>query len=88
MKVSVYIATSLDGFIARKNGDINWLMAADNSAGSEDYGYKGFVNSVDCMIMGRNTMEIIMNFPDWPYEGKRVIVLSNTLTEIPAKLIN
>jgi len=39
MKVSVYRATSLDGLIARKNGDIDWLMAADNSEGSEDYGY-------------------------------------------------
>jgi dihydrofolate reductase len=86
MKVSVYIATSLDGFIARKNGDIDWLMAADNTESAEDYGYKEFLDTVDCMVMGRNCMEMVMDFPDWPYEDKRVVVLSNTLKEVPSKL--
>ena len=86
MKVSAFIATSLDGYIARPNGDINWLMAADNSDGTEDYGYKEFSDTVDCMIIGRNSMEIVMRFPEWPYEGKRVIVLSNTLKETPSQL--
>ena len=86
MKVSVYIATSLDGYIARPNGDIDWLMEADNSDGKEDYGYKEFLDSVDCMVMGRNSMEMVMSFPEWPYEGKRVIVLSNTLKEMPSQL--
>jgi dihydrofolate reductase len=87
MKVSVYIATSLDGFIARKNGDIDWLMAADDLKGPEDYGYKEFWDSVDCMVMGRNTMEKVLSFPEWSYEGKRVIVLSSKLTEIPKQLL-
>ena len=79
MKVSVYRATSLlDGLIARKNGDIDWLMAANNSEGSEDYGYKEFSGAVDCMVMGRNCMEMVMDFP----EGKRVVVLSNTLKDV------
>jgi len=63
MKVSVYIATSLDGFIARKNGDIDWLMAADNSESSEDYGYKEFSSTVDCMVMGRNSKSSVI----WKY---------------------
>ena len=86
MRVSVYIATSLDGFIARKNGDIDWLMAADNSDGAEDYGYKEFSGSVDCLVMGRKSLEKVMTFPDWPYEGKRVVVLSNTMKEVPPKV--
>ncbi len=88
MKVSVYIATSLDGYIARPNGDINWLMEADDSGGREDYGYKEFSDTVDCMVMGRNSMEVIMGFPEWPYKGKRVVVLSNTLKEAPSQLKN
>jgi len=86
MKVSAFIATSLDGYIARPNGDINWLMEADKSDGKEDYGYKEFSDTVDCMIMGRNSMEKVMSFPEWPYEGKRVVVLSNTLNEAPPQL--
>ena len=86
MKVSVYIATSLDGYVARSNGDINWLMEADNSDGKEDYGYKEFSDTVNCMVMGRHCMEMVMSFPEWPYEGKLVVVLSNTLKEIPSQL--
>ena len=86
MKISVYIATSLDGYIARPNGDITWLMEADNSDGNEDYGYKEFSDSVDCMVMGRNSMEMVMSFPEWPYEGKRVVVLSNSLKDTPSQL--
>jgi len=86
VKISVYIGTSLDGFIARPDGDIDWLMAADTSGGSDDYGYKEFSDSVDCMIMGRNTFEKVLNFPEWPYEGKRLVVLSRTLKTIPAEL--
>lgn len=86
MKVSVYIATSLDGYIARPNGDINWLMEADDSDGKEDYGYKEFSDTIDCMIMGRNSMQVVMGFAEWPYKGKRVVVLSNTLKEAPPQL--
>ena len=88
MKVSAYIATSLDGYIARPNGDINWLMEADDSGGKEDYGYKEFSDTVDCMVMGRNSMEMVMGFPEWPYEGKRVVVMSNTLKEVASQLQN
>lgn len=90
MKVSVYIGISLDGYIARADGDIDWLMAADTSDTSgdskDDFGYKEFSDSVDCMIMGRNTFEKVLNFPEWPYAGKRLIVLSRTLKAVPARL--
>ena len=66
MKVSVFIATSLDGFIARKNGNIDWLMAADSSDKAEDYGYQEFYDSIDCLVMGRNSLEKIIGFPDMP----------------------
>jgi len=52
MKVSVYIAASLDGFIARRNGDLDWLCAGD---GGEDYGYAEFISGIDHIVMGRNT---------------------------------
>ncbi|MDH5379118.1 MAG: dihydrofolate reductase family protein [Gammaproteobacteria bacterium] len=86
VKISVFIATSLDGFIARKNGEIDWLMDADNSGGEEDYGYKEFFGSVDCLVMGRNTMEKVLSFGEWPYEEKRVVILSRALTELPQQI--
>jgi len=88
MKISVYIGISLDGYIAREDGDVDWLMAADTSDGSDDYGYKAFSDSVDCMIMGRKTFEKVLSFPEWPYAGKRLIVLSHTLKAIPTELEN
>jgi len=88
MKVSVFIATSLDGFIARTNGSINWLIAADEQDSSEGYGYQEFYDPIDCLIMGRNSMEKVIDFPEWPYENKRVIVLSNTLVEVPAQHVD
>jgi dihydrofolate reductase len=79
LKVSAYIATSLDGFIARENGDIDWLPAP----GAEDYGYKEFIDTVDVLIMGRNTFLKVLAFPEWPYGNKRVIVLSHGSVAIP-----
>ena len=55
MKISVYIATSLDGFIARENGDLDWLPGSDGAIKGEDYGFRKFFESVDTLIMGRNT---------------------------------
>ncbi len=86
MKISVYIATSLDGFIARPDGDIEWLFAFNDPNDKEDYGYAEFMASIDCIVMGRKTLEKVLTFPDWPYE-KPVIVLSNTLKVIPEQCI-
>ena len=72
----VYIATSLDGFIARPDGDIEWLHQWPDIG--DDYGYGAFMNSVDGLIIGRGTFEKILSFGRWPYD-KPVVVLSRTL---------
>lgn len=79
-KISVYIATSIDGYIARKDGNLDWLQYGH--IGDEDYGFKKFINSVDVLILGRNTYQVVSTFDEWPYKEKRVIVLSNTLNEV------
>jgi dihydrofolate reductase len=84
-KVSVYIATSLDGFIARKDGNIDWLTNSANQSG-EDYGYQDFIDSIDVVVMGRNTYETALTFEAWPYTPKRVLVLSTRALKIPDRL--
>ena len=93
MKCSVYIATSADGYIATPDGGVDWLHTAGNveaDMGSEDMGFQSFMDSVDCMIMGRKCMEMIssMNLtPDqWPYGDMCIVVLSNTVQEAPENL--
>ena len=72
---SVYIATSLDGFIAREDGSIDWLMEANTAVPpGEDCGYAAFMGTVDVLIMGRGTYEQVATFEPWPYEGRRVVV--------------
>lgn len=87
MKTSVYIATSLDGFIARENGDLDWLTGNhEGESGSEDYGFEEFMDSVDVVIMGRNTYEVVLSFGQWPYGNKRVVVLSSKLAQVSDNL--
>ena len=88
MKASAFIATSLDGYIARRDGDLDWLFSAAPSGGAvaEDYGYAEFMATVDTIIMGRNTYEKVRTFGAWPYHGKQVIVLTTRPLEIPAEL--
>lgn len=83
LKVSVYIATSLDGFIARKNGDLDWLPTP--SQGGEDYGYAKFMSTIDHIVMGRNTFEKVLSFGGWHYD-KKVIVLTNRNLTLPPEL--
>ncbi len=80
----VYIATSIDGFIARKNGNIDLLTDVPNPEGS-DFGFHEFMNTVDAIVMGRITFEQVLAFDEWPYI-KPVFVLSNTLQNVPSKL--
>ena len=81
-KNSVYIATSLDGYIADKNGGIDWLDSIPAPVG-EDMGYTAFTNDIDALVMGRKTFETVLGFDvGWPYE-KPVFVLSNTMNKIP-----
>lgn len=84
-KVSAYIAASLDGFIARKNGDLDWLPSGEE-LGAEDYGYRDFIDSVDILVMGRKTYEKALTFDKWPYRGKEVVVLSTGAPAVPKAL--
>jgi dihydrofolate reductase len=77
IECSVFIATSLDGFIARKNGDLDWLPGSDGAVGDEDYGYNEFFKSIDTLVIGRKTYELAATFKEWPYRGKKVVVLSS-----------
>jgi dihydrofolate reductase len=74
----VFIATSLDGFIARPDGGLDWLQVA-NAAG-EDHGYDAFIASVDGIFMGRETFRVALGFDPWPY-ALPLIVLSTRLEE-------
>lgn len=70
-KISVYIAASLDGFIARLNGDIDWLTRPDSEIVGEDFGYQQFMASVDALVMGRHTYKKVLSFGgDWPFADK------------------
>jgi dihydrofolate reductase len=87
LTVAVFIATSLDGFIARPDGRIDWLEAANATVPpGEDCGYAAFMASVDCLVMGRNTFEQVLQFAEWPYGDRRVIVLSSRPVSLPAPL--
>lgn len=79
----VYIATSLDGYIADKNNQLDWLHDVPNPDGS-DFGFAEFMARIDALVMGRNTLEMVLSFDcDWPYT-KPVFVLSNTMTSVPS----
>src|SRR5579862_947943 len=73
MKVSVFVGTSLDGFIARPNGDFDFLP----EGGGEPHGYSEFMATVDALVIGRKTFEVVLALPEWPYGDKRVVVLSS-----------
>jgi dihydrofolate reductase len=80
----VYIATSLDGFIARSDGSLDWLVNFPNPAGT-DYGYSEFMSQIDVIVMGRKTYQTVLAFETWPYE-QPVVVLSCNQLEIPNAL--
>lgn len=80
----VYIAASLDGYIARKDGSIDWLTEIPNPTNS-DYGFNDFMERIDAIIMGRNTFETVLTFDEWPYD-KPVYVLSSKLKTLPNDL--
>ena len=91
MKCTVFIATSLDGYIATPDGSVEWLdQVGDQSADlgeDADMGFLALMESVDCLIMGRKCMEKVDNFnltdEQWPYGNTRVIALSNSLSDVP-----
>ena len=82
----MYIATTLDGFIARLDNQIDWL---DHESGGEDYGWGKFRSGIDGLIIGRKTYQQVLGFGvEWPYAGLRTVVWSQTLTsvDIPSEL--
>jgi len=78
--VSVFIGTSVDGFIARPNGDVDFLPPG----GGEPHGYDEFIASVDAIVIGRKTFETVLTFAAWPYGDKRVVVLSSRPVDLSA----
>ena len=81
---SVFIATSLDGFIARSDGSIDWLNEANSVVPQgEDCGYKKFMSTVDTLVMGRNTFEQVLTFGEWPYGSTPVVVMSRRGITLP-----
>lgn len=74
-RCSVYIATSLDGYIARADGGIDWLTLVARAG--EDYGYAKFIANIDVLLIGRATFDTAAGFPEWPYAGKRVVVATH-----------
>ncbi len=80
MKTSVFVGVSVDGFIARANGELDFLDAG----GDEPHGYEEFIASVDTIVMGRKTFETVLGFGGWPYGDKPVIVLSSQPLELSA----
>jgi dihydrofolate reductase len=83
---SVFLGMSVDGFIARLDGDLTWLTGgADENTGPDDgeggdFGFAEFVSGIDAIVMGRATFDVIAPFDEWPYQGRPVHVLSTTLT--------
>src|SRR6266849_3218113 len=80
MTASVFIGTSVDGFIARPNGDLDFLPAG----GGEPHGYNEFIASVDAIVIGRKTFEKVLTLGAWPYGDKRVVVLSSRPVDLSA----
>jgi dihydrofolate reductase len=80
MTISVFVGTSLDGFIARPNGDLDFLPPG----GGEPHGYDEFIASVDAIVIGRKTFETVLTLGPWPYGKKRVVVLSSRPVDLSA----
>jgi dihydrofolate reductase len=83
---SVFLGMSVDGFIARLDGDLTWLTGgadantAPDDGGGGDFGFADFVSGIDAVVMGRSTYEVIAPFDELPYQGRPVHVLSTSLT--------
>ncbi len=87
LRACVFIATSLDGFIARPEGDLDWLDAAAAELSEDvDGGYAEFMADVDALVMGRKSFEKVLSFGQWPYGDTEVVVLSRGRIDIPSEL--
>ncbi len=83
---SVFLGMSVDGFIARPDGDLSWLTGGDEAGGAPDdgaggdFGFADFVAAIDALVVGRGTYDVIAPIDEWPYQGKPVHVISTTMT--------
>ena len=73
MRVSVFVGVSIDGFIAREDGSLDYLAPFEG----EDHGYAEFMQTIDALVVGRGTYDTALGFDAWPYGGKRVVVLTH-----------
>ena len=86
-RASAFIAASLDGFIARPDGSLDWLDDAQALIPEgEDCGYLEFMASIDGLVMGRHTFERVLGFDAWPYGNTPVFVMSHAPVAIPTDL--
>lgn len=87
IKCSAFIAASIDGFIARTDGDIEWLHRPEYERSAlKGLSYDDFMATVDALVMGRKTLDKVLSFPEWPYENKPVVVLSRLGVTLPQTL--
>jgi|SRR5580693_1048034 dihydrofolate reductase len=82
MTISVFIGVSVDGFIARPDGALDFLP----EGGGEPHGYNEFIAGIDAIVIGRKTFETVVAFPEWPYGKKRVVVLSSQRIDLPVEV--
>ena len=88
-KISVFVASSLDGFIARKDESIDWIRnSIERFPSNQDNGYQIFFESIDIIVMARNTFETVMTIDKWSYENNPVTVLTSKKLDIHLKLNN
>ncbi len=83
VRAAVFIAASLDGFIARPDGKLDWLPGADGGPMPEDNGYADFMKTVDVVVMGRGTFETVLGFGGWPFGKTPVVVLTSRPLDLP-----
>jgi dihydrofolate reductase len=80
VRASVFVGTSLDGFLARPNGQFDFLDAG----GNEPHGYEEFIASVDAIVIGRNTFDVVLGFGTWPYQKPAFVLSTRALPPVPA----
>lgn len=73
MRTSVFVGVSIDGFLARTDGSFDFL----DPWGNQEHGYTAFFGSVDTLVIGRATYDLVLTFGEWPYGDKRVVVLTH-----------
>lgn len=86
METLVYIATSLEGYISRPEGELDWLMDDDFVDEGEDYGFAQLFKSVSCLAIDEQTFETVLHSPEWPFADKRLVVMSQHLEALPEGL--